>query len=239
MGGSSSSKKVTETITNTETNVTTNTSTNIGEIGLTGNDAVAMADIINTGGVAQAEINAGLLKTIVQESGKGFQQLVGGANALVASSEGMNKSLLDTTERVSGGAFDLSGQGLDLSYDLSREAFGFGESAIGTGESLTESFVKAGKSFGENLVYSGQDILQGGTDLISDLFGKAQDITQSMIGSAQTYGQSLVKAGEGVVNPAGQALESANAQTSAIKTVAIAAIAVFGIYMLMKRGKHA
>ncbi|MGD9158999.1 MAG: hypothetical protein PVG39_11375 [Desulfobacteraceae bacterium] len=168
MGGSSSSssKDVTETITNTTTSVETNTSTDIGEIGLTGQDAVAITDILASAGVMIDEINADTIKSIVQESGQGVQQLVGGANKLILSSEGFSQ----------------------------------------------ESFEAGG-----------------------NIIDKAINAGGALVQSAQTFGQSLVKAGEGIANPAGQALETANEQTRAIRNVALLGIAVVGGYFLFRK----
>lgn len=76
MGGSKSSDKKT-------TNITTTTETTMGDIGLTGQHAVDLAAILNTGAIEQTRISASSMDNIIQTVGKTSQQLVGGASDLV------------------------------------------------------------------------------------------------------------------------------------------------------------
>lgn len=68
-----------------QTSVTTTTSTSVRDIGLTGRDAVAMAGIINRGGVQREQISAARFDSLLQHAGKAYEQLIGGASTLVAS----------------------------------------------------------------------------------------------------------------------------------------------------------
>lgn len=76
MGGSSSSSKK-------ETNITTTTETTMGDIGLTGQNAIDMAAIMQTGAIEQTRISAASLDNLMQTVGKSAQHLIGGASDLV------------------------------------------------------------------------------------------------------------------------------------------------------------
>jgi hypothetical protein len=76
MGGSSSSDKKT-------TNITTTTQTTMRDVGLTGQNAVDMAAVLQTGAIERTRISAASLDNIIQTVGKTSQQLVGGASNLV------------------------------------------------------------------------------------------------------------------------------------------------------------
>jgi len=76
MGGSSSSSKK-------ETNITTTTETTMGDIGLTGQNAIDMAAIMQTGAIEQTRISAASLDNLMQTVGKTSQQLIGGASDMI------------------------------------------------------------------------------------------------------------------------------------------------------------
>ena len=76
MGGSSSKSAKT-------TNITTTTKTTMGDIGLTGQNAVDMAAIMQTGAIEQTRISAASLDNLMQTVGKSAQQLIGGASDLI------------------------------------------------------------------------------------------------------------------------------------------------------------
>ena len=80
MGGSKSSDRKTTTI-------KTTTSTTMGDIGLTGKDAVDMAAVLSTGAIEQTRISASSLDTLIQTVGKSSQQLIGGASDLVRTQQ--------------------------------------------------------------------------------------------------------------------------------------------------------
>lgn len=68
---------------NTSVVTTTNTTTNYRDIGLTGEAAVALADVVAGGGVEISRIGAGTMEKIVQQNGESFKQLIGGASDLI------------------------------------------------------------------------------------------------------------------------------------------------------------
>ena len=70
--------------TSTDKSITTETvtTTNIGDIGLTGSDAVALAAIVEGGVERVTRVTLEGLLPIIQASGKNAVQLVGGAGAL-------------------------------------------------------------------------------------------------------------------------------------------------------------
>ena len=70
-GGRSSS----ETKTDQSTTVTTTTKTDIGEIGLTGGDAVELANVLATANVIQGQNNTAALKDISASTVKGFEKI--------------------------------------------------------------------------------------------------------------------------------------------------------------------
>jgi len=76
MGGSSSSDTKT-------TEINTTTTTSMGDVGLTGQGAVDMAAILQTGAIESTRISAASLDTLIQTVGKSSQQLIGGASELV------------------------------------------------------------------------------------------------------------------------------------------------------------
>jgi len=76
MGGSRSSDTKT-------TEINTTTTTSMGDVGLTGQSAVDMAAILQTGAIESTRISAASLDTLIQTVGKSSQQLIGGASELV------------------------------------------------------------------------------------------------------------------------------------------------------------
>ncbi len=76
MGGSKSksSKKTT---------LTTTTTSTVRDIGLTGQNAVDMAAILQTGAIENTRISAASLDKLIQQTGKTAQQLIGGASDLI------------------------------------------------------------------------------------------------------------------------------------------------------------
>lgn len=76
MGGSSSSDKK-------ETNITTSTTTTMRDVGLTGQSAVDMVAVMETGAIERTRIAAGTLDNLMQTVGKTSQQLIGGASNLI------------------------------------------------------------------------------------------------------------------------------------------------------------
>jgi hypothetical protein len=80
MGGSKSSQKET-------TNVTTTTTTKMGDVGLTGKNAVDLAAILESGAVQRTMITGDVLKNLIQATGQGFEQVVGGASDMVESAK--------------------------------------------------------------------------------------------------------------------------------------------------------
>ena len=76
MGGSKSSDTKT-------TQITTTTTTSMGDVGLTGQNAVDMAAVLSTGALESTRISAASLDTLIQTVGKSSQQLIGGASELV------------------------------------------------------------------------------------------------------------------------------------------------------------
>jgi len=69
------------------TDVSTMTTTNIRDIGLTGVHAVDLAAILESGAVEQTQITAGIITNLIQATGAGMQQLIGGATELVQAAE--------------------------------------------------------------------------------------------------------------------------------------------------------
>lgn len=87
MGGSSSSDTKT-------TNITTSTTTKMRDVGLTGQHAVDMAAILETGAIERTRISAASFDTLIQSVGKTSQQLIGGASNLVQA----QKELLEDND---------------------------------------------------------------------------------------------------------------------------------------------
>jgi len=138
MGGSSSQSKK-------ETNITTNTKTTMGDIGLTGKNAVDMAAIMQTGAIEQTRISASTLDNLMQTVGKTSQQLIGGASDMVrtygdvvsrqgAQSAGVLGNLMNVVSEFSR---DMLGSASESSKELIGGAGKFisAQRAVTTGES--------------------------------------------------------------------------------------------------------
>lgn len=87
--------KKTASTTEKVSNITTNTTTTIRDVGVTGKDAVELVNVLESGSIGRTQINADLLKTIVQSTGATLQQLVGGATDV-------SNRLVETGERAGG-----------------------------------------------------------------------------------------------------------------------------------------
>ena len=72
-----------ESTSSKSTAITTNTTTTMRDVGLTGQNAVDMAAVMQTGAIETTRIAATSLDKLVQASGKTAQQLIGGASDLV------------------------------------------------------------------------------------------------------------------------------------------------------------
>ena len=95
---------------------TTETTENIGDIGLTGANAVELAAVLGTTNVQLADTNVQLADTNVQlansynaaggmfyqEAGNVLSELVGGANALIAAGAAQNSNTLQWTSQFAG-----------------------------------------------------------------------------------------------------------------------------------------
>ena len=102
-GGKSSSKQTTDK----STKVTTETSTSINDIGLTGDDAVELAAVLQNGVTQQTLALGEIINPLVQQAGEGFNRLTAGASDLVkvAASEPLSKdtgSIFDDAGEVIG-----------------------------------------------------------------------------------------------------------------------------------------
>lgn len=92
-GGSASSQKIDEET----TQITTTTTTTVGDIGLTGDDAVDMAALLESGTTERMKIAGDVIKNLINTTGEGYNQLIAGAGNLVleagkASEEIVEKS---------------------------------------------------------------------------------------------------------------------------------------------------
>lgn len=74
-----------------KTNITTTTKTTMRDVGLTGQNAVDMAAVLQTGAIERTRISAASLDNIIQTVGKTSQQLVGGASNLVQTQKELYK----------------------------------------------------------------------------------------------------------------------------------------------------
>lgn len=80
MGGG---KSQSETQTDQSTKVTTNTTTTIDEIGLIGEDAVELANIVQTGATLQATSNQQVFTELLNGTLKGFEQIGTASKSLI------------------------------------------------------------------------------------------------------------------------------------------------------------
>ena len=87
MGGKADNKtQATTTIA-----TTTDTSTTMGDIGLTGNDAVALANVIAQAGVQNAQLTAQTSTGLYQQIGDAYNKLVAGAGNFLVNQSTENK----------------------------------------------------------------------------------------------------------------------------------------------------
>lgn len=80
MGGDGGTESVSETSQSTTT--TTETITTIGDIGLVGDDAIALAAVLETGAIGQTRAIFEGLQPIIQATGEGYNRLIGAAGPL-------------------------------------------------------------------------------------------------------------------------------------------------------------
>ena len=131
MGGSSSKSSKT-------TNITTTTKTTMGDIGLTGKNAVDMAAIMQTGAIEQTRISASSLDNLMQTVGKSSQQLIGGASDIIRTQGAQSAGVLET---LMGVVNEFSKNILGTASKSSKELIGSAEKfvsaqrAVTTGES--------------------------------------------------------------------------------------------------------
>ena len=92
-GGSSSSDKKT-------TEITTTTTTNMRDVGLTGQHAVDMAAVMQTGAIESTRISATSLDHLIQQTGKTAQQLIGGASNLVRTQGEITRAQLGQKDKL-------------------------------------------------------------------------------------------------------------------------------------------
>lgn len=85
----------------TSVTTTTNTTTNYRDIGLTGDAAVALADIVAGAGVELNRTSAGTLEKVTQQVGESFKQLIGGASDLVYNAGQQSQRTIESGERAS------------------------------------------------------------------------------------------------------------------------------------------
>jgi len=108
MGGSASSQKIEEEI----TEITTTTTTNVGDIGLTGDDAVDMAAIIESGATERMKIAGDMMESLSNTTGAGINQLIAGAGNMILTAGEVSKSFLETAGEESEGLFEKGQQAL-------------------------------------------------------------------------------------------------------------------------------
>ena len=85
----------------TQTRTTkTTTTTNLGDIGLTGQGAIDLAAVLEAGGIAREQVGSSLITGILQSTGEGWNQLVGGASNLVQAA-GTNIESLESRQAAS------------------------------------------------------------------------------------------------------------------------------------------
>lgn len=85
----------------TSVNTTTNTTTTYRDIGLTGEAAVALADVVAGAGVEITRTGAGTLEKVTQQVGESYKQLIGGASDLVNLSGQQAQRTIESGERAS------------------------------------------------------------------------------------------------------------------------------------------
>lgn len=92
MGGSSSSKS------EAKKTITTTTTSTMRDVGLTGQNAVAMADVLETGSVKRDMVTAQLVDKINSRASKNYSQLLGGAGELLETVGDVSRQMLSAGE---------------------------------------------------------------------------------------------------------------------------------------------
>ncbi len=83
-----------------KTAVTTTTSTSMGDIGITGQNAVDLASVYEMGSIERAEIYAGTLETLFSGASQYAQQLVGGASNIMEDASNVVSESMDVAKTV-------------------------------------------------------------------------------------------------------------------------------------------
>jgi len=173
MGGGGSSSSQEET-----TQVTTETTTEIGEIGLTGSDAVALAAVLEQGGLEREAIAAEGLQRIAQEQGQSFRNLVGGAGLLTVTS----------------GA---------VSEELAREGGATGRYLAGVGGETADAQLRAGAGTGRFLAAQGRgiagDVLEAGSEAGESLAARGHAFGSEVAGRGQAFASDVLETGASAI----------------------------------------
>lgn len=107
-------------------NVTTDesqTSSSISEVttGLQGQDAVQLATVMEAGGTDRATLTSKTLESLYQTVGNSYQQLVGGANALIQTSQAVAGQGVEQTGLFAQSMENIYGQGLETTKYISQQ----------------------------------------------------------------------------------------------------------------------
>lgn len=94
--GDSTSSKADTTV-----NTTTTTTSTYRDIGFTGADAVALADVTGGAGVEITRIGSDTLKQLSQDVGDSYNQLIGGASNLISSASARASETLNAGNNAS------------------------------------------------------------------------------------------------------------------------------------------
>lgn len=106
------------TSTEKTTTVNTTTETNIRDIGLTGASAVDMAAVLESGVIQSAQINSKVLETLIQETGEGWNRLIGGAGDLVQTAGAVASNVISEGQASRAGAENVGQKILDAAGEV-------------------------------------------------------------------------------------------------------------------------
>lgn len=136
------------------TNITTNTSTRIRDVGLTGQNALDLASILEQGGIEREEIALDRFEILANEQGAGFSRLVGGASDLITAGDRLTAASERTGARILNESGNVLGFASDNADSLISRAVDFGNRLVKSGETSgrVAAEVQSGKEVQSDLV---------------------------------------------------------------------------------------
>lgn len=144
------------------TEVITNTTTEIRDIGVTGAQAVDFVAVMESGAVARNEVVVDLLQNLVQQTGEGWNRLIGGASELVE------------TQAVAGA--DVFRAGADVAEIFATEGAWLSKEYVETGAEVSKRLAEEAGLTGKDILTAVTDAAYSISDMVRPLLGVGTDV---------------------------------------------------------------